>query len=266
MAESPVNFLVDKLAAFFENEVNLLRGVQEEVVCLKGDLEQMKAFLRIADALQEIDEELSVWLQARDIAYETEDLIDEYTLLQGHNHGPGLYGSLCRLACCIKNAKACYRIAAELNNINSRLRKINEVFTRDKLHFQAGGFKKLKILGLDDFEELRGIQLEPGALKFLKNLSIRQCQFLEKVPSGIENLTKLKLLEFFEMPAELFNILRPDIKDSDYRRVAHIPEVYSTYWREGEWKVYSLESMSEGENCPLPSTLIKTCDLHTRWK
>ncbi|PON94743.1 LRR domain containing protein [Trema orientale] len=267
MAESPVTFLVDKLAAFFESEVNLFRGVPEEVVSLKGDLEQMKAFLRIADALQESDEELSLWVrQVRDIAYETEDLIDEYALLQGHNHGPGLYGSLCRLACCIKNAKACYRIAAELKNINSRLQKINEVFTGDKLHFQAGGFKKLKILGLDDFEELRCIQLEPGALKFLENLSIRQCQFLEKVPSGIENLTKLKSLEFFEMSAELFNTLRPDIKDSDYWRVAHIPEVYSTYWREGEWKVYSLESLSEGENCPLPNTLIKTRDLHTHWK
>ncbi|PON63333.1 NB-ARC domain, LRR domain containing protein [Parasponia andersonii] len=141
-----------------------------------------------------------------------------------------------------------------------------QVFTGDNLRFRAGGFRKLKILGLDDFEELRCIQLEPGAMEFLENLSIRQCQFLEKVPHGIENLTKLKLLEFFDMPAELFNTLRPDAKDSDYWRVAHIPEIYSTYWREGEMKVYNLESLSEGENSPLPSTLIRPHDLHTRWK
>ncbi|XP_062076241.1 disease resistance protein RPM1-like [Humulus lupulus] len=141
-----------------------------------------------------------------------------------------------------------------------------QVFTGDKLCFRAGGFRKLKILGLDDFDELKCIQLEPGAMEFLENLSIRQCERLETVPSGIENLTKLKLLEFFDMPAELFNTLRPDVKDSDYWRVAHIPEVYSTYWIEGEWKVYSLESLSDGENCPLPNTVIKTLDLHTRWK
>ncbi|GMN26729.1 hypothetical protein TIFTF001_050432 [Ficus carica] len=91
----------------------------------------MRAFLRIADAYQESDEELSIWVkQVRDIAHETEDLLAEYTLLQGHDHETGFYGSLCRLACCIRNVKACYRIAADLKSINLRLRKINEVHKR----------------------------------------------------------------------------------------------------------------------------------------
>ncbi|EXC26229.1 Disease resistance protein RPM1 [Morus notabilis] len=141
-----------------------------------------------------------------------------------------------------------------------------QVFNGHRLCFRAGGFKKLKILGLDEFDELKCIQVEPGAMTLLEDLSIRRCRFLEKVPSGIEHLTKLKLLELSNIPAELFNTLRPNVKDSEYWRVAHIPEVYSTYWREGEWKVYSLESLSDGENCPLPSTVIKTHELHTRWK
>ncbi|GMN40823.1 hypothetical protein TIFTF001_010043 [Ficus carica] len=141
-----------------------------------------------------------------------------------------------------------------------------QVFTGHRLCFRAGGFKKLKILGLDEFFELKCIQVEAGAMALLEDLSIRRCQLLEKVPLGIEHLTELKLLEFIDMPAELFNTLRPDVKDGEYRRVAHIPEVYSTYWRDGEWKVYSLESLSDGENCPLPSTVTKTDDLHTRWK
>ncbi|KAL5552270.1 hypothetical protein UlMin_002446 [Ulmus minor] len=141
-----------------------------------------------------------------------------------------------------------------------------QVYIGERLCFRAGGFKKLKMLGLDKFDELRCIQVEQGAMEFLEDLSIRRCQSLETVPSGIEHLTKLKLLEFFDMPAELINTLRPDKKDNDYWRVAHIPEVYSSYWREGEWKVYPLESLSDGENCPLSSTVIHAHELDTRWK
>ncbi|GMN23895.1 hypothetical protein TIFTF001_043732 [Ficus carica] len=129
-----------------------------------------------------------------------------------------------------------------------------QAFTGHILCFRAGGFKKLKVLGLDEFNELKYIQVEPGAMVCLESLSIRWCKSLEKIPAGIEHLTKLKLLEFFDMPMELFNTLRPDVKDSEYWRVAHIPEVYSTYRRDGEWKVYSLESTSDGENCPMLST------------
>ncbi|GMN25377.1 hypothetical protein TIFTF001_049224 [Ficus carica] len=141
-----------------------------------------------------------------------------------------------------------------------------QAFAGHRLCFKAGGFKKLKILGLEEFDKLKCIQVEPGAMALLEDLSIRRCEFLEKVPSGIEHLAKLKLLEFFDMPAELFNTLRPDMKDSEYWRVSHIPEVYSIYWRDGEWKVYPLESLIDGENCPLPSTAKKTDELHTRWK
>lgn len=141
-----------------------------------------------------------------------------------------------------------------------------QVYNGETLCFKAGGFKKLKILGLDEFDELRSIQVETGAIACLEELIIHRCPVLEKVPSGIQNLTKLKVLEFFDMPVELINTLLPDEKDNDYWKVAHIPEVYSTYWREGGWEVYSLESLGDGENCPLPRDVIKSCQLQTRWK
>lgn len=126
-----MNFLIEKIGTLFDNEVSALGGVREEVVCLRAELERMTAFLRIADALQESDEELSVWVrQVRDIAHETEDLLAEYKLLQGHKHEPGIYGTLCRWACCIKNAKACYRIAGDLKSINLRVKTIGEIHKR----------------------------------------------------------------------------------------------------------------------------------------
>ncbi|KAK9928129.1 hypothetical protein M0R45_025281 [Rubus argutus] len=132
MAESAVKFLLDKLAPFFKHDLQLLRGgVREEIVYLRGELERMTAFLRIADASEESDEELKVWVkQLRDIAHDSEDVLDEFTLLQAHDHGEGLYGSIQRLSCCIKNTKARYRIASELQGINLRIRKISEVHKR----------------------------------------------------------------------------------------------------------------------------------------
>ncbi|KAJ7943896.1 Disease resistance protein [Quillaja saponaria] len=142
-----------------------------------------------------------------------------------------------------------------------------EVFDGDTLCFKAGGFKKLKFLGLDKLDELRCIQVEVGTMPCVENLSIQRCTLLEKVPSGIEYLTNLKVLGFFDMPADLIMTLNPEKEGNDYGKVAHIPEVYSTYWREGGWEVYSLESLNEGENSPCPrDTVIKSHELQTRLK
>lgn len=138
-----------------------------------------------------------------------------------------------------------------------------QVFLGDRLCFKAGGFRKLKILSLDKLDELRCIEVEMGAMDCLEKLSIQRCKLLENVPSGIEHLRELKVLEFSDMPVDLMRTIRPDGKDN--WRVSHIPEVYSTYWREGGWEVYSIDSMTDGEYCPLPSNVFSS-ELQTRWK
>ncbi|EOY25256.1 Nbs-lrr resistance protein, putative [Theobroma cacao] len=117
-----------------------------------------------------------------------------------------------------------------------------QVSIGDTLSFKAGGFQKLKVLGIDKFDELRCIEMEEGAMPVIEKLSILRCKSLETVPFGIEHLTTLKVLEFFDMPEELIKTLSPNAKGGDYRKVARIPEVYYTYCRDGEWEVYSLES------------------------
>ncbi|XVF52075.1 hypothetical protein PTKIN_Ptkin04bG0235700 [Pterospermum kingtungense] len=83
--------------------------------------------------------------------------------------------------------------------------------------------------------------MEKDALPVIEKL----CILLETVPVGIEHLTKLKVLEFFDMPEELIKTLNPNVKDGDYRKVASIPEVFYTYCRDGEWEVCALKSCSE---------------------
>ncbi|KAL4348487.1 hypothetical protein GQ457_17G019820 [Hibiscus cannabinus] len=123
----------------------------------------------------------------------------------------------------------------------------------DTLRFEAGGFKGLKQLGIDKFEGLKCIEVEEGAMPRLEKLSIQRCELLERAPVGIEYLTNLKVLEFFDMPEDSIMTLGPD---------ANIPEVYYTYWRNGEWEVYCIERPGEKEM----GSFINHDTLHSRFK
>lgn len=137
----------------------------------------------------------------------------------------------------------------------------------DMLSFKGGGFKKLKVLGLDKFDKLRCVKVEKGAMPCLERLTIQRCKSLKRVPSGVKNLTKLKSLQFFDMPYELVLKLRPDGEGEDYGEVAHIPEVYSAYWRDGGWDVYPIESFKEIENRPSPAGIVRRShELRPLWK
>jgi disease resistance protein RPM1 len=86
------------------------------------------------------------------------------------------------------------------------------------------------------------IIVEQGAMPSLEKMIVQSCKSLRRVPSGIEHLSTLKVLEFFNMPKELVMTLHPNGEDGDYLKVAHVPDVYSTYWNNGNWDIFSLLS------------------------
>jgi disease resistance protein RPM1 len=103
------------------------------------------------------------------------------------------------------------------------------------LCFQAKGFQRLKFLGINKLESLRVITVQQGAMPCLEKLIVQSCKELKTVPSGIEHLTTLKVLEFFNMPKELIMTLQPSEENGDDLKVAHVPDVYSptgttVYW------------------------------------
>ncbi|KAK2968231.1 hypothetical protein RJ640_027061 [Escallonia rubra] len=100
MAEIAVSFLLNELAVFLHDEKSLLGGVREEAEYIRAKLEQMRAFLSFADAKEERDPLLQVWIkQVRDVAYDTEDILDEFILRLANNHRDGFFGSLYRITC-----------------------------------------------------------------------------------------------------------------------------------------------------------------------
>ncbi|CAN0923247.1 Disease resistance protein RPM1 [Linum grandiflorum] len=124
-----------------------------------------------------------------------------------------------------------------------------QVYDGEAMCFQAGGFPRLKLLALNKLERLKTITVEKGAMPCLKKLVVQSCKSLERVPQGIRHLSKLKVLEFFDMPRDLVMLLHPMEDDDDYHQVQHIPEVYCTYQTEGIWDVYRVDSIRKGNCC-----------------
>ncbi|XP_039169271.1 disease resistance protein RPM1-like [Eucalyptus grandis] len=125
MAEAAVNFLIGKLTNFLDNEGQFFRDAEDEVRSARGQLEGISASLRVADSMEESDEEVREWVkQLREIANVTEDALDEFKLLSAHDHGVGFAGLFCRISCCVKNMKARYRTISQIRNINSRIKSL----------------------------------------------------------------------------------------------------------------------------------------------
>ncbi|KAF5477850.1 hypothetical protein F2P56_004462 [Juglans regia] len=137
-----------------------------------------------------------------------------------------------------------------------------QVYEGETLHFKAAGFQKLKILSLDKMDGLKTVIVDMGAMPLLEKLFLQRCKLLHSLPSGIEHLRNLKLLEFWDMPAELIMTIRLEIEGGDYWKVKHVPEINTTYWRDGGWDVYSLYRSIDSEI----SAPTRTLELPSYWK
>ena len=127
MAEIAVFHLLANFAPFLQEEVNLLTGVRDEIEFIRGEFERMTAFLRVADAMEETDPGIAVWVkQVREAAYDTRDALDMHMLRLGHHQGNGVRGFLRKVSCYIKTIKARHQIASEVKRIKSRLVNISE--------------------------------------------------------------------------------------------------------------------------------------------
>ncbi|XP_020226355.1 disease resistance protein RPM1 [Cajanus cajan] len=148
---------------------------------------------------------------------------------------------------------------------NLRHLEFLQVYVGETLHFKAKGFPSLKVLGLDDLNGLKSMTVEEGAMPGLKKLIIQRCSSFKQVPLGVEHLIKLKSIEFFDMPDELITALSPS-GGADYWRVQHVPAVYSSYWRDGGWDVFSLDTLGDRESDSSRGSAMRNLEICTLWK
>ncbi|KAL7217973.1 hypothetical protein ACSBR2_011238 [Camellia fascicularis] len=127
MAETAVFHLLANFAPFLRQEANLLTGVRDEIQYIRDEFERMTAFLRVADAMEENNPELKVWVkQVREAAYDIGDVLELYMLRLGHRHGAGFRSFLGKVSCFIKTLKARHQIASEVQRMKSRVIDISK--------------------------------------------------------------------------------------------------------------------------------------------
>ncbi|PON78352.1 NB-ARC domain, LRR domain containing protein [Parasponia andersonii] len=93
-----------------------------------------------------------------------------------------------------------------------------------ELHFEEGGFKKLKELKLGKLEGLKVVKIDRGALPFLEEFDFDACPLMQEMPSDIEHLKNLKSLKITDMPREFMAGLQPN-GGPHYWKIKYIPSV-----------------------------------------
>jgi len=116
----------------------------------------------------------------------------------------------------------------------------NQAYNGEQLHFEVGGFRKLKRLALRELKELKIVEIDRGSLPSLKQLEIGPCPQMKELPSGIQHLESLKILGFYEMRGEFVLRMQPE-GGEDYWKVKKVSTIRLRYRIKGErYQTYKL--------------------------
>ena len=104
MVDAVVSFVVQRLGDLLIEQVVFLQGVRDEVEWLRNKLEFMLCFLEDAEEKQDYgDHRIQKWISdIRDVAYDAEDIIDNFILEVEEGRTPkkmGLKGWLEKYLC-----------------------------------------------------------------------------------------------------------------------------------------------------------------------
>ncbi|XP_028070541.1 disease resistance protein RPM1-like [Camellia sinensis] len=127
MAETRVFHLLANFAPFLQQEAHLLTRDRNEIEYIRDEFDRMMSFLRVADAIEENDPELKVWVkQVREAAYDIGDVLDLFMLRLGHCHGHGFCGFLHKVSYFIETSIARHQTASEVQRMKSKVNNISK--------------------------------------------------------------------------------------------------------------------------------------------
>ncbi|CDP20783.1 unnamed protein product [Coffea canephora] len=176
MAESVVGFLIKQLSTFLSQDSTLLGGFRPDVQYIKDELGSMKAFLRQAEAKEDNDSQLQEWVkQVREVAYDTEDVRDDFAFRFARGHAGGFIGRVGKIYNSIKNLKARHRISLEIKDIKDRVVEISARHQR--------------------YQSLYGNQ-ERGSSSYNDLIQQLYEEIRQPVPPQVESMKGIRLSEF----------------------------------------------------------------------
>ncbi|PNY00341.1 NBS-containing resistance-like protein [Trifolium pratense] len=118
----------------------------------------------------------------------------------------------------------------------------DDAYDGEILHFQNGGFLKLKRLNLTRLNRVNLILIEKGTLPSLEYLTMDRIPQLKEVPSGIKHLDSLKEIYFTDMPAEFSESIDP-YKGKYYWIIKHVPLVFIRHWIGPNFLDYEIQTI-----------------------
>jgi disease resistance protein RPM1 len=117
---------------------------------------------------------------------------------------------------------------------------LNHAYDGEQLHFEEGCFQKLKKLTLRELNKLKMVEIGKGSLPGLEQLEIGPCPQMKELPSGIQHLERLKILDFYEMQGEYVLRIQPN-GGEDYWKVKKVSTIRLMYRIKGErYQTYKL--------------------------
>ncbi|XP_015872748.4 disease resistance protein RPM1-like [Ziziphus jujuba] len=135
MSETAIGYVIDHLVSLLAQEVNFLRGVRSEVLCIKLELEALQCFLKYADMKAETERSdceagdgVKAWVkQLREVAFQIEDVIDEYTLQLAQSHRRrGFIAYLHEIGRSVVKLQPRIHIASQIHDIKLAVLNIKE--------------------------------------------------------------------------------------------------------------------------------------------
>jgi disease resistance protein RPM1 len=110
---------------------------------------------------------------------------------------------------------------------------LNHAYDGEQLHFEEGGFRKLKKLTLRELKRLKMVEIDKGSLLGLEQLEIGPCLQMKKLLFGIQHLESLKILDFYGMQGEFVLRMQPN-GGEDYWKVKKVITIRLMYRIKGE--------------------------------
>jgi disease resistance protein RPM1 len=135
-SESAMRSLLGKLGSLLAQEYSLISGVRSEIQYMNNELSSMHAFLRklarATAAGAAHDEQTKDWIeQVRDVAYDIEDCVDDFTHRLGlQPRGEGLIVNLRRAWYTMTTIWARRNIASKIIDLKTRAQEVGERRTR----------------------------------------------------------------------------------------------------------------------------------------
>ncbi|OVA15040.1 Disease resistance protein [Macleaya cordata] len=132
MAESAVEFLLERIVILLEYEGSLLGGLRQEFKEIKRELEGMRSFLKDADRIIRRENNnldgVKTWVQeVRDSAYDVEDVIDEFMYHLGcQRRSIGFMGIFHKTIHFPKDLLMRHKIATKLQVIKTQVHAISQ--------------------------------------------------------------------------------------------------------------------------------------------